>query len=275
MKINMPATQLEYILKDNTQIVSRTDLKGIITYINDDFTEVSGFTEDELIGQSHNIARHPDMPPETFANLWATVKQEKPWFGIVKNRCKNGDYYWVETVVSPITKGGVSVGFIFVCKKATRQQVEDALNIHRFIHGEQSFAEVSLAKINNLLPHYSFHFSGPSYPSAWCISAAGEEPYYIIGYHEFYEALGNEPRAMLNEKQFGEFVRMGNEMDGVANQDVCLQSNLLKYLNQHSLKFIEKYGAEYISRAGSCKSHKVNERATCINCHMCPRPKFH
>jgi hypothetical protein len=135
--------------------------------------------------------------------------------------------------------------------------------------------EVISAKINNLLPHYSFHFSGLSYPSAWCIVAAGEEPYYIIGYREFYEALGNEPREMHNEKQFGEFVRIGDENDVVANQDVCLQANLLKYLNQHSLKFIEKYGAKYISCAGSCKSHKINERAACINCHMFPRPEFH
>lgn len=149
MKINLPVTQQEHILKDHTQIVSRTDLKGAITYINRDFIEVSGFTEDELLGQSHNIVRHPDMPPEAFADLWATVKQEKPWIGIVKNRCKNGDYYWVEAVVSPITEGGVLVGFISVRKKATRQQVEGALNFHRCIRGEHGLAEVISTKIRN------------------------------------------------------------------------------------------------------------------------------
>ena len=95
MKINMPVTQNQVELKDNSQIVSKTDLKGRITFVNREFIDVSGFTEAELIGQSHNIVRHPDMPPEAFEDLWQTVKNGKPWIGIVKNRCKNGDFYWV------------------------------------------------------------------------------------------------------------------------------------------------------------------------------------
>ncbi len=90
MKINMPVTQRELALKDTTQIVSKTDLKGAITFVNTDFIDISGFAEEELIGQNHNMVRHPDMPPEAFADLWATVKTGKPWIGIVKNRCKNG-----------------------------------------------------------------------------------------------------------------------------------------------------------------------------------------
>ncbi|MDO9393377.1 MAG: PAS domain-containing protein, partial [Methylotenera sp.] len=93
MKINMPVTQHEHELKESSQIVSKTDLKGKITFVNRDFIDISGYTEEELLGQSHNIVRHPDMPPEAFADLWNTVKAGKPWIGIVKNRCKNGDYY--------------------------------------------------------------------------------------------------------------------------------------------------------------------------------------
>ena len=93
MKINLPVTQNEVELRDDTLIVSRTDLKGQITYINKDFLDISGFTEDELIGKAHNIVRHPDMPAEAFADFWTTLKAGRPWTGYVKNRCKNGDFY--------------------------------------------------------------------------------------------------------------------------------------------------------------------------------------
>lgn len=92
MRTNLPITNQEYLLRDGMNIVSRTDLKGRITYINDDFIEASGFTEAELIGEPHNLVRHPDMPEEAFADLWSTLKAGRPWTGLVKNRCKNGDF---------------------------------------------------------------------------------------------------------------------------------------------------------------------------------------
>ncbi len=146
MKINMPVTQHELVLKDSIQIVSKTDLKGVITFINRDFIDVSGFDEDELLGKSHNIVRHPDMPPEAFADLWNTVKAGKPWIGIVKNRCKNGDHYWVEAIVSPMQENGQVVGFISVRKKATQQQIEGALRFHQAIKSQLSWAESLKAK---------------------------------------------------------------------------------------------------------------------------------
>lgn len=149
MKINMPVTQHEQLLKDSSQIVSKTDLKGKITFVNRDFIEVSGFDEDELIGVNHNIVRHPDMPPEAFADLWNTVKSGKPWIGIVKNRCKNGDHYWVEAVVSPVVENGQVAGYISVRKKATRQQIEGALKFHQAIRGEQSLYEKLVGKFNS------------------------------------------------------------------------------------------------------------------------------
>ncbi len=88
MKINLPVTQQEIMLSDDASIVSKTDLKGAITYINREFIEISGFSEVELLGKNHNIIRHPDLPAVAFEDLWRTVKSGKPWNGMVKNRCK-------------------------------------------------------------------------------------------------------------------------------------------------------------------------------------------
>jgi len=102
MKINMPVNDTEINYPSHYNILSTTNLKGAITYCNDDFIEVSGFTEEELIGNNHNMVRHPDMPPAAFGDLWSHLKNEKPWMGIVKNRCKDGSYYWVDAYVTPI-----------------------------------------------------------------------------------------------------------------------------------------------------------------------------
>jgi methyl-accepting chemotaxis protein len=131
MKINLPVTHKEVELKDTSSIVSKTDLKGAITYINRDFIEISGFTEQELIGQSHNIVRHPDMPPAAFKDLWDTIKAGKPWNGLVKNRCKNGDHYWVEANVAPVRENGQIVGYMSVRSKVTRKQIEDIEPVYR------------------------------------------------------------------------------------------------------------------------------------------------
>jgi len=106
MKLNMPVTQKNQPLRPGVTIVSHTDHKGRITYVNDDFVDASGFSREELIGQSHNIVRHPDIPPEVFRDLWDTLKAERAWKGIVKNRCKNGDHYWVRATVTPKPDGG-------------------------------------------------------------------------------------------------------------------------------------------------------------------------
>ncbi len=133
MKTNLPVTNNEVQMDDGVTIVTKTDLKGIITYANPDFIRISGFSEQELLGQSHNIVRHPDMPPAAFADLWATLKQGKPWTGMVKNRCKNGDYYWVNAHVAPIDDNGEIVGYTSIRTKPGRAEIAAAQRIYELL----------------------------------------------------------------------------------------------------------------------------------------------
>jgi methyl-accepting chemotaxis protein/aerotaxis receptor len=138
MRINMPVTDREVLLEDDICIVSRTNNKGVINFINDDFLRVSGFSEDELIGAPHNIVRHPDMPPEAYADLWKTLDEGKPWIGLVKNRCKNGDFYWVEAHASAIREGDRVTGYMSVRTKPNREDVMAAEDLYRkFREGKQ------------------------------------------------------------------------------------------------------------------------------------------
>jgi len=142
MRVNLPVTNQEVELDEDQAIVSKTDLDGNITYINPYFEQVSGFTSEELIGSPQNIVRHPDMPKEAFADLWASIKAGLPWTGIVKNRCKNGGYYWVRANITPIRESGRTTGYMSVRTKAERSQVAAAEAAYREIreHGTQSIA---------------------------------------------------------------------------------------------------------------------------------------
>ncbi len=130
MKKNLPVTGIERSMREGAILVSKTDLKGRITYCNSDFIAISGFSEEELLGQSHNIVRHPDMPPAAFADMWASIQKGDPWIGIVKNRTKTGDHYWVQANVAPITERGEIVGYMSVRTKPTAQQVRDAERLY-------------------------------------------------------------------------------------------------------------------------------------------------
>ncbi len=123
---NFPVTQQEYDYPSENILVSTTDLQGRITHCNHAFESTSGFTYEELIGQPHSLVRHPDVPPEAFYDLWATVGRGRPWTGIVKNRRKNGDHYWVVANVTPIMQGGKPKAYMSVRYKPSREQINAA-----------------------------------------------------------------------------------------------------------------------------------------------------
>lgn len=126
MKDNQSITQKEYVVRPDCAIISYTDASGNITYVNDEFIEYAGFSHAELIGKPHNIIRHPDMPPEAFRDMWATLKKGRAWQGIVKNRCANGDHYWVKATATPLSKGG----YMSVRLKATDQEIQAAAALY-------------------------------------------------------------------------------------------------------------------------------------------------
>ena len=128
----------EVFLDPRQPIVTRTDLHGTIVYANPAFIAISGFRADELIGQPHNIVRHPDMPKEAFADLWQTLRAQQPWRGLVKNRTKSGDYYWVEAYVTPVFEAGEHVGFMSVRTAPRRNEIADAERLYAEIRQGQT-----------------------------------------------------------------------------------------------------------------------------------------
>ena len=138
MRLNLPVSNAEVNLSDTETIVSTTDLQGNITYANPYFIAISGYSAEELIGAPQNILRHPDMPVEAFADFWATIRSGRSWSGMVKNRCKNGDYYWVLANVTPVVEDGVAVGYMSVRTKPTRQQVAQAAELYARIKAGQA-----------------------------------------------------------------------------------------------------------------------------------------
>ncbi len=130
MKKNYPVTGREVDFPATANILSTTNPKGIITYVNEDFIKIAGFEESELLGKSHNVVRHPDMPPAAFEDLWSTLKRGRSWMGIVKNRCGNGDHYWVDAYVTPIRENGQIVEYQSVRRKPDRKLVERAEQVY-------------------------------------------------------------------------------------------------------------------------------------------------
>lgn len=146
MKINQPVTSVEHQLHEGEVLASRTNLKGIITFANKKFVQISGFSEAELVGTNHNIVRHPDMPPAAFQDLWDTVKAGKPWSGIVKNRCKNGDFYWVKATVTPVLEKGQIVEYMSTRLKPSREEISAAESLYRDLNSGKATLKKSLPK---------------------------------------------------------------------------------------------------------------------------------
>lgn len=123
MSSHLYVTQQNTPLDDDTTLMSTTDLHSYITHANDTFVTVSGYSLNELLAQPHNLVRHPDMPKAAFADMWYTLKQGEPWSGIVKNRCKNGDHYWVRANAVPMVRGGQVTGYMSIRTRATEEEI--------------------------------------------------------------------------------------------------------------------------------------------------------
>jgi len=134
----VPTTSLERHLDAKVPIVTKTDLKGKITYANPAFVDISGFELEELLGQPHNVVRHPDMPRDAFLDLWNTVRQDQPWRGLVKNRCKDGGFYWVDAYVTPLTENGQKVGYMSVRSKPSEEQKRQAEALYAAVRSGQT-----------------------------------------------------------------------------------------------------------------------------------------
>ena len=158
-------------LQPGRPLISATDPKGIIRFVNDDFVAISGYSREELIGSPHNIVRHPDMPSPVFAGMWERLKSGHPWMGIVKNRCKNGDYYWVDAYVTPVFKDGEVIGYESVRTIAEPDRVSKAGEIYRALNknGRVPFSlaairrtilDLVLLVVALLIPAVVYHFWG-------------------------------------------------------------------------------------------------------------------
>ncbi|NVZ49650.1 methyl-accepting chemotaxis protein [Pseudomonas sp. B6002] len=159
MKINLPVTGRGVDFAPDANILSTTDLTGAITYANGDFIDVCGYTREELLGSPHNLLRHPDMPPAAFAHMWQTLKSGRSWMGMVKNRCKNGDHYWVSAYATPVTREGKTVEY---------QSVRTKPATHRVAAAERAYAQLRAGK-RRKLPAFGMGVK----LSAWVIGSSG------------------------------------------------------------------------------------------------------
>jgi aerotaxis receptor len=136
MRMNLPVTGQEYAFPEHEMLVSMTDRQGVISHCNAAFVRVSGYDYEELLGQPHNIIRHPDMPAEAFKDMWQTVGNGRSWSGVVKNRRKNGDHYWVQAHVTPLLSHGKPLGYLSVRTKPTREQIQGAEALYQKLEAE-------------------------------------------------------------------------------------------------------------------------------------------
>ncbi|MBT2801039.1 MCP four helix bundle domain-containing protein [Halomonas sp. ISL-56] len=139
------ATSAVYELADDEVLISRSDLQGRITYANQTFVEVSGYSLEEIMGEAHSLFRHPTMPTGVFQNLWATIEAGKTWQGLIKNRRKSGEAYWIHTTIAPLLDGERVVGYTSIRRKASAKAVARA---------ERVYAAMQQGKVRGFKLHY-------------------------------------------------------------------------------------------------------------------------
>ena len=153
MRINLPVTSDEYDFPADSMLVSTTDTKGIINHCNPAFVDASGYTYSELIGQPHNLIRHPDMPPQAYKDMWSTIGRGRTWSAMVKNRRKDGGFYWVEANVTPIMEGGKPRGYMSVRTKPTREQVRAAEALYAQLRSDAAQQRSGVSLVGGTVKH--------------------------------------------------------------------------------------------------------------------------
>lgn len=155
MRRGQTVVNQEVTFEEHQELVSTTDLRGVITYANKEFCDIAGYSQDELIGKNHNIVRHPDMPKAAFKELWEKLKAGHSWRGMVKNRCKDGRYYWVDAFVTPIFEHGQLVGYQSVRTKASADLKNKAQALYDKVNAGKSIASlrenVTLRQLTSVL----------------------------------------------------------------------------------------------------------------------------
>ncbi|WP_112480050.1 PAS domain-containing protein [Vibrio variabilis] len=144
----MSNNDLEYLLQENEILVSTTDMSGTITSVDDNFVRVSGFTREELIGSPHNIVRHPDMPKELFEDLWREIKAGNCWSGLIKNKRKNGGFFWVKSDITPLYKDGTQLGYMSIRSIPDKAALDKVKTQYaKFKEGEQGDHSIRSGKV--------------------------------------------------------------------------------------------------------------------------------
>ena len=162
MKQGVYVSNVETFLPENAFIYSQTDLKGRITHVNAVFAEISGYAVDEMLGKPHNLVRHPDMPAEAFADLWRSLRANRPWQGVVKNRRKDGGFYWVVANISPVRENGRVVGFQSLRGKPTWEQVQAASEAYRRIREGDRTVRIEEGRVVRVRPAWLERMTQPA-----------------------------------------------------------------------------------------------------------------
>nr|WP_172148237.1 PAS domain-containing methyl-accepting chemotaxis protein [Pseudomonas tumuqii] len=175
MKLNLPISGRASAVAAHANILSTTDLKGVLSYVNPDFVALSGFTEAELLGHNHNIVRHPDMPAQAFADLWRTLKAGRSWMGLVKNRCKNGDHYWVSAYATPVLRHGQVVEYQSVRTLAPPSGVARAEQLYGELRAGRNPARLRAPRLS-LAQRLSLLGAAPGLLGATLLGVSGTLP---------------------------------------------------------------------------------------------------
>ncbi|GIU44947.1 chemotaxis protein [Shewanella sairae] len=247
----------EVKLTANDQLISTTDRRGVITYVNQRFIEVSGFTEAELIGKNHNIVRHPDMPKAAFKEMWSKLESGQSWRGVVKNRCKNGAYYWVDAFVSPLFEQGKLVGYQSVRVQPSTELVTKASHIyHRLNQGKRVDDPISLANkriLSALCASAGLLIAGSIW--GWGVIVAG---LLLMGVNLaiFYDEAFRVPARLMKMKQsydsVSRFIYCGRDTSSLLDFQLMMKDAKLQGVlgrSQDNAEHIEDIASQLIAAA--------------------------